>query len=340
MENCDVFGDLSSVCLGDLSKSRRLMDIKRGRGYLKTIDSLAQEQWTTYGKTSLLAAKVPDLSLGPVKDRYCKDSLGRDKEVLFTDRINKKCASPFPNNTLVANSQGFTGVSQDKANGYSGQRKGTRNVGRTDYFNTWGSREWDHEDKLVPENYPRIIMPKQGIMMSRVAKKKNNHHFRTNTDFRSRNGTIGIINPPKPLPAIEQTGNISIVDSFDPETLKREQTYLMLKRIDQLLHPNRIFKQDVTSSEQEIRSTSVPSLSDSMDNSTDVMYSLNTAPTRRKTCPQNGLHKRQKTKEHLNRNSCPSLLSVIVQKLGNTQMDSYHKCEQWVDRCYVHFSAS
>ena len=72
-------------------------------------------------------------------------------------------------------------------------------------FNTWGSRDWALEGKLEPDPQPRSHAPKRYPPMSRAAGAGlgrspgvGRRQLRTLTDFRSRNGTVRIIQPLAP----------------------------------------------------------------------------------------------------------------------------------------------
>ncbi|KAK6180037.1 hypothetical protein SNE40_012258 [Patella caerulea] len=118
------------------------------------------------------------------------------------------------------------------------------------YFNTWGSRDLGLDSKLVPDEVPRVVAPKQSVPSSRVGSQGRDRQLRTETDFRSRNGLVRIVKPHKPLPPIARTEYPEADPAYDLDNLGREKTYVTLKRIDQILNPQQAFvKSELNSSE-------------------------------------------------------------------------------------------
>ena len=247
-------------------------------------------------------------------------------------------------------------------------------------FNTWGTSHssLDDKTKLTDEDMkPRELpfqyrdsrkltvkpMPKKSMPMSRVAAIEKDRHQRTVTNFRSRNGTIRVIKPLDPLPEIEKYQKTYKPDVFDVENIEREKTFMMLERIDKILHPNKKSPRVVLgSSEEEILSTSRSSMTiteETKENVKDLPISVNVQQSSRKSAKsppplssriENSLKlKREKPKldnglpTQRNRSRfnedpfkrAPKSFSDVLHSLDISQDDSDTKCQSWIDQCFL-----
>ncbi|XP_071085989.1 uncharacterized protein [Haliotis cracherodii] len=281
-----------------VSRDRRLADVKRGAGYTRTIDTLADRQWNAHAGRPI--AENPKV----------KNVLQFHSRAVHKDSPNTHAMSPVKFQRSPATpSTGLQLASQP--------------------FNTWGTSNCEFDKKLMPDNKLSVGLPKRGVIMSRVAGSQRDRPFRTNTNFRSRNGTIRIIEPLQPLPPRDQ--RMKQLSEFDPEAMEREKTYLMLRRIDQILHPAKMFfRSEVSSSEIEIVSQNEESVGDRVGRSDQVSSQQ----------PKHGLRRERlaerkaglKTQKRCDRRYSYSLTPVIDQ-LEKSELDAYRKCQIWIDRC-------
>ncbi|XP_067670594.1 uncharacterized protein [Haliotis asinina] len=273
-----------------VSRHRRLADVRRGAGYTRTVDNLADRQWNAHAGRPM--AENPKV----------RNVLQLHNRTLHNDSPN------------VALSQARFQESPERC---------------SQPFNTWGAGSYEFDKTLAPDTKVNVGVPKRGVMMSRVAGGHRDRPFRTNTNFRSRNGTIRIIEPLHPLPSRDQ--RLMQLSEFDPETIEREKTYLMLRRIDQLLHPAKMFfRSEASTSEIEIVSQDGDSVTGRVSRTDRVSF----PKPKRGQLDQRQVDRRSgpRTQKESDKRYSFSLTPVIDQ-LEKSELDAYRKCQIWVDRC-------
>ncbi|ESP03338.1 hypothetical protein LOTGIDRAFT_171572 [Lottia gigantea] len=213
------------------------------------------------------------------------------------------------------------------------------------YFNPWGSRNLGMDSKLAPDE-PRARAYNHHVPSSRVAMNKHKRDLRTETDFRSRNGLVRVVKPPKPLPPISsfQYPQTGLLD--DPENIGREKTYVTLKRIDRILNPQQMYTTgELNSSEIEILGSGSSSPVSNMDKAKEalqpkhatylnhaggvtVVHTYPMTTKRNKMRPIN-------TAPHQKKQPYPKTrsMSPLLKTLESEKITSYEKCSKWVDKC-------
>ncbi|XP_046555109.1 uncharacterized protein LOC124264411 [Haliotis rubra] len=273
-----------------VSRHRRLADVRRGAGYTRTVDSLADRQWNAHAGRPM--AENPKV----------KNVLQLHSRTVHKDPLN------------VALSRAKLQGSPDNS---------------SQPFNPWGASSLEFDKKLTPDTKVNVGLPKRGVMMSRVAGSQRDRPFRTNTNFRSRNGTIRIIEPLHPLPPRDQ--RLKQVSEFDPEAVEREKTYLMLRRIDQILHPAKMFfRSEASTSEIEIVSQDGDSMGGRVSRTDRVSFPK---PKRGHLGERLVDRKAGRRAQKQGDRRYSFSLSSVIDKLEKSELDAYRKCQIWVDRC-------
>lgn len=363
----------------DASRAKRLLDIKKGAEYHQKLDSLAQESWQS--NVPQFPAVTRQLSSLP----KITTSVLSDQEMNMPRMLNMT-STPRQSFSMMSNAEsGFSGTTISPYSQMSLPRNYSRiSPARTEFvtpspqenvnpnFNTWGSSlsPLDEqtrltEDDLRPRELPfhyrdnkKIVVkpsPRKSVPMSRVAAADRDRHQRTVTNFRSRNGTIRIIKPLEPLPEIEKFQKSFVSDVFDIENIEREKTFMMLERIDRILHPNKKSpRTKLGSSEEEIISSGSSSMTikDIMRTKEKSDLSLNLSPRKVSTSPhlsprhdannfrkgersgRPGARQRQRVriKDDLFKLRTPRTFSDVLHSLDVSQEDVDSKCQSWVDK--------
>lgn len=366
------------------AKNKRLADIKRGTEYYQKLDNIAEAQWRSNvpkfpsvpGKLSVLSKVTPSI---------LSDSTSR--------RIQSLNMTSTPRNSFS-----MTSGAESTVTGYAGTSMSLpSNVSRivqhrpfhseSPYgppsevernFNTWGTSKDNLEDQtkltaddMKPRELPfqfrdsrKLVIkpiPKKSLPMSRVATNERERHQRTVTNFRSRNGTIRVIKPLDPLPEIEKYQKCYKPEVFDVENIEREKTFMMLERIDRILHPNKKSPRTLLgSSEEEIPGSSDSSVTlTEAKGSRDFPIHVNITEDSRKPTKSPGIlspvltprleHsslskggksrtervRRPRIKFHEDpfKTRAPKTFSDVLRSLEISQEDTDSKCQSWIDKC-------
>lgn len=318
------------------ARERRLLDVARGKQYLRQIDSLAEKHWTRLEPRN---SKL--VSVGPLKEYtfVLNSSVQHDNSVtngsLSKRRIHSE-ETPKPHGR----------VPTERVQSERLVRQTTiLPIARTNLFNKWGSNVDPMAEKLALKKEDilqttfepfsigygnRTVQkpsPKKGILMSRVSSDGKDRQIKTNTDFRSsRNGMVAIIHPvgPNPDPEVPPA-------TINQEMIDREQTTMMLTRIDRMLHPNRFaLKTKLASSEEEVSHRTTQALS---DNSKSGKKNLNGVQP---ILPRTPEHPSKLLSHYVYAPKTypkPSkTFAQILEELNKNQVNVDRKCRQWINK--------
>ena len=362
----------------DTSRKKRLLDIKKGAEYHQKLEGLAEENWKS-NVPQLPAVTRKLSSLPKITTSILSDP---DGEISFARNMLNMTSTPRQSFSMMSNTgSGYSGTTISPYSQMS-LPQSRISPARTEFvtpnpfernntnFNTWGSSlsPLDEQTKLTEEDLrPRELpfhyrdskkivvkpSPRKSLPMSRVAAADRERHQRTVTNFRSRNGTIRIIKPLEPLPEIEKFHKNFVTDVFDVENIEREKTFMMLERIDRILHPNKKSpRTKLGSSEEEIVSSGSSSiyLKENIEGKEKVETSLNISPRKVSPSPhlsprhevnfrkgdRSGKGGRQKprvrTKDDPFKLRTPRTFSDVLHSLDVSQEDVDSKCQSWVDK--------
>lgn len=372
----------------DATRAKRLMDIKKGAEYQQKLDNLAEASWRTnipkFPAVTRRLSSLPKITTSVLSD----PDMNLPRSMMTS--------TPRQSFSMMSNAEsGFSGTTISPYSQMSSLPQNYSRISRispprTEYmspnpserdnknFNTWGSSlsPLDEQTKLTDEDLrPRELpfnfrdskkivvkpAPRKSMPMSRVAATDRDRHQRTVTNFRSRNGTIRIIKPLEPLPEIEKFKKSYANDTFDIENIEREKTFMMLERIDRILHPNKKSpRTKLGSSEEEIVSSGSGSISrkeniynkdkNEVYNKDKSDLSLELTPRKVSTSPQlsprrevnfrkgdrsgrgNRLKSRTRVKDDPFKLRTPRTFSDILHSLDVSQEDVDSKCQSWVDK--------
>ena len=362
----------------EASRKKRLLDIKKGAEYHQKLDSLAEESWKSnipqLPAVTRRLSSLPKITTSVLSDH--------DAEMGFPRNMLNMTSTPRQSFSIMSNTESHYSAGTT-ISPYSQMSLPHSRISQTrsDFatpnpferdnanYNTWGSSlspldeqtkltEEDLRPRELPFNYRdsrKIVVkpsPRKSLPMSRVAAADRERHQRTVTNFRSRNGTIRIIKPLEPLPEIEKFHKNFVSDTFDVENIEREKTFMMLERIDRILHPNKKSpRTKLGSSEEEILSSgSSMSFKENLLGKDKVDASLNISPRRTSRSPQisprnevnfrkgerSSMGGRQKsrvrTKEDPFKLRTPRTFSDVLHSLNVSQEDVDSKCQSWVDK--------
>ncbi|XP_052776389.1 uncharacterized protein LOC128214142 [Mya arenaria] len=375
------------------ARSKRLSDVKRGAEYYKKLDHIAEAQWKSNTpkfppvprKLSVLP-KITTSVLSEPGTRHSRSTFN----MTSTPRQSISVMSGME--STVTGFTGYTGTSMSLPSHIS---RIVQHRSSDQYqsplapipdeedrnYNPWGTSHSPLEDqtKLTPDDLkPRELpfkyrdsrklvtkpTPKKSMPMSRVAANERVRHQRTVTNFRSRNGTIRVIRPLDPLPELEKYQKTYTPEMFDIENIEREKTFMMLERIDKILHPNKKPPQSpIGSSEEEIpaMSTSSVTLSDDVNELRDIFVnvpvqdfirrhtksppagspltprlehsSLSRGSKGRKSRNDRPKRPRIKFIEDPFKIHQPKTFSDVLHELETSLEDVDTKCQSWVDKC-------
>ncbi|OWF34889.1 uncharacterized protein LOC110443599 [Mizuhopecten yessoensis] len=249
------------------ARERRLSDVARGKQYLRQIDSLAEKHWNKLEPRNISTRQV---SVGPLKEyTFILNGSYQQGDDSVSNRVKSKRRIhseqiPKINGKLLTDR-----VQSERLGGHYG----VNSLRGTHLFNQWGSnidplaekvtlKKGDIQQTFSFGDANRKVQkpsPKKGVLMSRVSSDFKDRQIKTNTDFRSsRNGMVAVIHPVGPSPDAEIAPDV-----IDQQMIEREQTSVMLSRIDRMLHPNRYaLKTKLAPSEQEVSHNSFQASSD------------------------------------------------------------------------------
>ncbi|XP_060080994.1 uncharacterized protein LOC132560336 [Ylistrum balloti] len=326
------------------ARERRLMDIARGKQYLRQIDSLAEKHWN---KIEPRNTSYRQVSVGPLKEYtfFLNRSFQQgDDSVSNRARSKRRIHSE---QTPKINGQFMTDrVQSERLGGLTGMES----LRGTQLFNQWGSNIDPLADKvtLKKEDMQSTFQPftfgdgnrkvqkpspKKGVLMSRVSSDVKDRQIKTNTDFRSsRNGMVAVIHPVGPSPDTEVAPDI-----IDQEMIEREKTSVMLNRIDRMLHPNRYaLKTKLAPSEQEVSQNSSKASSNNSERSLQKNIEQN--------CSNGGQQNLHRTKDgrpkvlsnpayapKTSGNPIKSFAQMLTE-LDRTQINVDRKCRLWINK--------
>lgn len=372
-------------------RRQRLTDVKRGTKYYKKLDQIADMQWKTNvpkfddipRKMSILPKIVtPVLSeSGQLTRRsnfFNMTSTPRQSVSYMSAGMGSvlRQYSRMTNSQLSLPSHLSKEIQYRPSNFDSRLEPMIEEEKTSKNFNPWGTSHsaLDVEtrltaDDLKPRELPflyrdnrKIVVkpsPRKSMPMSRVAATERDRHQRTVTNFRSRNGRIRIIKPLDPLPEVEKYQKSCKQDAFDIENIEREKTFMMLERINRILHPNKKSTKTVLgSSEEEIQITSDSSHSitdyqmESRENPITVkmhdkeskylespllsprvtpMQENSSIPKWRKSMTPPVHKSRIKFNEDAFKLRAPMAFADVLHSLDILQEDNYVKCQSWIN---------
>lgn len=372
---------------GEVAKSKRLADVKRGKEYYKRLDHIAEAQWRTNvpkfpavtGKMTVLPKITPSVmsesnsrhshTLNMTSTPRQSFSMMSGTESTLTGYAGTSMSLPSHISRIVQhrpfNSESPLGMLHEPE--------------RNTNFNTWGTSHDELEDQtkltaddMKPRELPfqyrdsrKLVIkpvPRKSVPMSRVAANERDRHQKTVTNFRSRNGTIRIIKPLEPLPEVEKYQKCHKPETFDMESIEREKTFMMLERIDRILHPNKKSPRTLLgSSEEEIPGSSAssktltsnvketrdyPVLVDITDDSRKapkspgVLSPLVTPRLEHSSLSRGGRTKsdrlrRPRIKFHGDpfKTRTPKTFADVLHSMEISQEDNDSKCQAWIDKC-------
>ncbi|XP_033738078.1 uncharacterized protein LOC117325747 [Pecten maximus] len=252
------------------ARERRLMDIARGKQYLRQIDNLAEKHWNQLEPRNNSYRQV---SVGPLKEyTFFLNRSFQQGEDSVSNRAKPKRRIHSEQMPKMNGQVTTDRVQSERLGGQTGMES----LRGTHLFNQWGSnidplaekvalKREDRQATVQPFSFGdgnRKVQkpsPKKGVLMSRVSSDLKDRQIKTNTDFRSsRNGMVAVIHPVGPSPDTEV-----VPDVIDQQMIEREQTSVMLSRIDRMLHPNRYaLKTKLAPSEEEVSHNSSKAASD------------------------------------------------------------------------------
>lgn len=363
-------------------KNKRLADIKRGTEYYKKLDSIAEAQWRSNvpkfpsvpGKASLMSKMTPSiLSESGSRRPQAANMTSTPRQSFSMASATGSTITGYAGTSMSLPSH-VSRIIQHRESPFSSVLEGDEN--RNNY-NTWGTNEDNLEkqthltsDDMKPRELPfqfrdsrKLVIkpiPKKSMPMSRVATNERDRHQRTVTNFRSRNGTIRIIKPLEPLPELEKYQKCYKPEAFDLENIEREKTFMMLERIDRILHPNKKSPRTlIGSSEEEIPGSSDSSVTLTEDakeprdpvqvniqddfrrstKSPGVLSPLLTPRLEhssmskgRRSRTDRVLRPRIKFHEDPFKSGAPKSFKDILRKLDISQEDTDIKCQSWIER--------
>ena len=368
----------------DTTRTKRLMDIKKGAEYQQKLDNLAEESWRSN------MPKFPAVTRRLSSLPKITTSVLSDPDLNLPRRMLNMTSTPRQSFSMMSNESGYSHstispYSQMSSLPQNYSRISRISPARTDFtspspfeidpnFNPWGSSQspLDEQTKLtdadlspreLPFNYrdsKKIVVkpvPRKSMPMSRVAAAERDRHQRAVTNFRSRNGTVRIIRPLDPLPEIEKFQKNTVNEAFDIENIEREKTFMMLERIDRILHPNKKSPRTrLGSSEEEVVSSGSSSMAriDKVQNRDKTEFSIDLTP-RKATSPRHSPHQsprrevnfrisdragkggrqqkaRARVKDDPFKLRTPRNFTDVLHSLDVSQEDVDSKCQSWVDR--------
>ncbi|KAL4235968.1 hypothetical protein ACF0H5_004356 [Mactra antiquata] len=371
----------------DGTRNKRLADIKRGTDYYKKLDHIAEAQWMTNSPKFPPAPRklsiLPKITTSVLSEQ---DSNSHRSQTMIT-------STPRQSLSMISGAGStYTGyhsqmslpsqisrIIQHRPTAMTSSQV-DNNQEPDENFNPWGTSHSPLEDQtrltaddLKPREMPfqyrdsrKIVVkpiPRKSMPMSRVAAAERDRHQRTVTNFRSsRNGTIRIIKPLDPLPEVEKYHQSYKQDTFDIENIEREKTFMMLERIDKILHPNKKSPRTLLgSSEEEIPGTSestitlpdenketrdvhvanMPDSSRRASKSPPAIFSPHLTPRLEHSSLSKGRKsrnerpKRPRIRFHDDpfKPRPPKSFSDVLHSLETSQEDIDSKCQHWINQC-------
>ena len=376
-------------------RAKRLHDVKRGAEYYKKLDHIAEAQWRSnvprFPSMQRRISVLPKITTSVLS--------GAEADSRMTRSTFNMTSTPRQSISMMSAAEsfgtgitGYTGTSmslpshisrivQHRPGEYESPLAPIPDEAESRNYNPWGTSHspLDDQTKLTPDDLmPRELpfkyrdsrklvvkpSPKKYMPMSRVAANERERHQRTVTNFRSRNGTIRIIRPLDPLPEIEKYQKSNKPDVYDIENIEREKTFMMLERIDRILHPNKKSpRTPLGSSEEEIPAMSnssftftedVKELRDihvSVHNQDAIRKNTNSPPIGSPLTPRlehSSMSRGRRTRNERNERPrrprikfnedpfklrTPKTFTDVIHSLETSLEDIDTKCQSWVDSC-------
>ena len=323
------------------AKEQRLRDISRGKQFFQQIDNLAHQQWNQNTPRNQTIKRRATFGY------YDRKEIGYEERFLMRK-----------NAALVAHPQRVQSElppAKQKENVNVRKRVQSENLGsfgiehgklEPRLFNQWGYVPQPFSEKIQLEKENSTIhkirfrdemkvvskpVPKKGVPMSRIMGKNNgDRKLKTSTDFRSQNGVVTIIRPFDPNPECPQTENAIM----DLNAIEREQTTMMLKRIDRMLHPDKHMDDALPDSMYEERISRSPNLSEISVHDLERQFEKyhfrqDTTLTEKQNMTKNPTyHLKPLTKKFL------SHKDLLKEPTDKVDMRSFNKCKKWVRRWF------
>ncbi|KAK3085804.1 hypothetical protein FSP39_008894 [Pinctada imbricata] len=226
-------------------------------------------------------------------------------------------------------------------------------------FNQYGSgytpldsvtelKKHDLQPKYEPfrfrESIQRVVkpVPRKSVPMSRVAEDDKTRQSRITTDFRStRNGTVKVIRPPDPLPEAPKRSAVDIVfGGGGGSGIKNEKTFILLRRVDNLLNPDRREQlSSLGSSEKDFPPSKSPCISDISDPPSDFLQirEESRGPQREIYYPKYDnvsnvpIYPMYHKSIHHNRTKRRNSLTGVLNELKERPIEAMRKCKIWVN---------
>lgn len=372
------------------ARSKRLADVKRGTEYYKKLDTIAEAQWKSNvpkfpavpRKLSVLPKITTSVLSEPDSDPRRTQSFNMTSTPRQSLSMMSGAGSTITGFAGMSNSQmslpsHISRIIQHRPSEMDSPIVTPMEQEEDKNYNPWGTSysPLEEQTKLTPEDMkPREMpfqfrdsrklvvkpIPKRSMPMSRVAAHERDRHQRTVTNFRSRNGTIRIIKPLEPLPELEKYQKPYRQETFDIENIEREKTFMMLERIDRILHPNKKSPRTMLgSSEEEIPASSESSMTiteDQKDQRDTQIVNIHEAAFRASRTPptvsptritprlehssrskgrksRSDRPKRPRIKFHEDPFKIypPKTFSDVLHSLETSQQDIDSKCQAWID---------
>lgn len=378
------------------ARNKRLADVKRGTDYYKKLDNIAEAQWRANVPkfpavprkmsvlpkitTSVLSEPDPDIRRSQM---FNMTSTPRQSFSMMSGAASTITGITGYTSTGLSNGQmslpsHISRITQHKPSAIDSPFESPREIKVDPNFNPWGTSFSPLEDQtkltaedMKPREMPfqfrdsrKIVVkpiPRKSMPMSRVAAHERERHQRTVTNFRSRNGTIRVIKPLEPLPEIEKYQKSYKHETFDIENIEREKTFMMLERIDRILHPNKKSPRTLLGSSEEeipgssdssvtiaeeakdIRDTQVVNILDSSRRASKSPPTLSPRITPRLEHSSRSKGRRSRSERPKRprirfhddpfKPRPPKTFSDVLQSLEISQEDTDSKCQSWIDKC-------
>ncbi|XP_061168107.1 uncharacterized protein LOC133177037 [Saccostrea echinata] len=357
-------------------RDRRLSDIRRGQQYLRRIDNLAETQWKSNEPRFGHIRRANYVTIRPITDslhsktqneRLMKDSL---KDELYTSTPNQRAQSErvpsIRDASMQSNfedSQFFRSSPRSKLSlpdymvSPGGRQKFLEPIHRNPY-NKYGSSysPLDEKTELTPkdmepryepirfrETNARVVkpLPKKYVPMSRVGNEEKDRPLRYDTNFRStRNGVLSVIHPPEIFP---DSARKHTLDSISPQKeVNNEKTFILMRRLDHFLNPNKKEKSSLGSSEEDLppsRSPCVSDISDDVPSEYQRITSKARGTQKSVSFPSNmSTEKPVYPMYHKNLHNARvkkkiSSFGESLAELNKRPMDLFKKCRIWANTC-------
>ena len=359
-------------------RDRRLSDIRRGQQYLRRIDNLAETQWKANEPRLGQFRRTNYVTIRPITET-AQSKVLNEKRMRETFQNEFQASTPklraqserapsdfrkdLSTNSQFEDSQFYRSSPRSKLSipDYMvspGGRKAFLEPIHKDPYNTYGSSyspldekteltQRDMEPRYEPlrfrETNPRVVkpLPKKYVPMSRICNEDKDRSLRYNTNFRStRNGVVNVIHPPETFP---DSGRKHTLDPIcPPKEVNNEKTFVLMRRLDHFLNPDKKEKSALGSSEEDLPPSKSPCVSDiSNDIPSDYQQITEEARGPQKTVsfspkkestekPLYPMYHKQLSNPRTKRNTS---FGESLAELNKRPMDLFRKCRIWANTC-------